>query len=157
VSLEPVRRIPLTKRSEAPSGPPEACVQCQVLVEPADATSDVIFIHGLHGSLRNTWRQGDWGMRGRRRTESPVRRWLREGSCSLPQKSPDCVEHEPYANCWPKDWLPLDCPGARVIALNYSTDPYLWRPHWMRQVNRSVSADFIFIFPFTVIFSLAKV
>lgn len=37
------------------------------------------------------------------------------------------------SKCWPKDWLPLDCPGVRVIALNYTTDPYLWRPVWINK------------------------
>lgn len=40
------------------------------------------------------------------------------------------------SRCWPRDWLPQDCPGARVIALNYTTDPYLWRPVWMNKRYR---------------------
>lgn len=32
--------------------------------------------------------------------------------------------------CWPKDWLPYDCPNVRISAINYDTDPYLWRPIW---------------------------
>lgn len=46
-------------------------------------------------------------------------------------------EENNYSKCWPSDWLPLDCPGIRVIALNYTTDPYLWRPVWMRKCKRS--------------------
>ena len=45
-------------------------------------------------------------------------------------------ENEPYSKCWPRDWLPKDCPGVRVIALNYTTDPYLWRPLWVTKRNR---------------------
>lgn len=41
------------------------------------------------------------------------------------------VEQEPYSPCWPRDWLPKDCPGVRVIAVNYTTDPFLWRPVWI--------------------------
>lgn len=41
------------------------------------------------------------------------------------------------SKCWPGDWLPLDCPGVRVIALNYTTDPYLWRPVWIKKRIRS--------------------
>lgn len=37
------------------------------------------------------------------------------------------------SRCWPRDWLPQDCPGVRVIALNYTTDPYLWRPIWVNK------------------------
>lgn len=44
---------------------------------------------------------------------------------------------EVFSSCWPGDWLPLDCPGVRVIAVNYTTDPYLWRPMWIKKRNRS--------------------
>lgn len=40
---------------------------------------------------------------------------------------------ENLSKCWPADWIPLDCPGVRVIALNYTTDPYLWRPIWIKK------------------------
>lgn len=43
------------------------------------------------------------------------------------------VKTRDVSRCWPRDWLPQDCPGARVIALNYTTDPYLWRPVWMNK------------------------
>lgn len=46
-----------------------------------------------------------------------------------------------YSKCWPGDWLPLDCPGVRVIALNYTTDPYLWRPVWIKKRIRSSLAE----------------
>ncbi|XP_036217600.2 uncharacterized protein [Bactrocera oleae] len=42
-----------------------------------------------------------------------------------------------YSKCWPGDWLPLDCPGVRVIAVNYTTDQYLWRPLWKKKEPRS--------------------
>lgn len=42
-----------------------------------------------------------------------------------------------YSKCWPGDWLPLDCPGVRVIAVNYTTDQYLWRPLWKGKEPRS--------------------
>jgi hypothetical protein len=41
-----------------------------------------------------------------------------------------------YSRCWPRDWLPTDLPSARVIAINYTTDPYLWRPFWIQKRNR---------------------
>lgn len=46
-----------------------------------------------------------------------------------------------YSKCWPGDWLPLDCPGVRVISLNYTTDPYLWRPVWIKKRIRSSLAE----------------
>ncbi|XP_037948400.1 uncharacterized protein LOC119679886 isoform X3 [Teleopsis dalmanni] len=42
-----------------------------------------------------------------------------------------------YSKCWPGDWLPLDCPGVRVIAVNYTTDQYLWRPLWKKKEART--------------------
>lgn len=51
------------------------------------------------------------------------------------------VTKETYSKCWPGDWLPLDCPGVRVIALNYTTDPYLWRPVWIKKRIRSSLAE----------------
>lgn len=35
----------------------------------------------------------------------------------------------------------MDCPGVRVISLNYTTDPYLWRPSWVKKRNRSNLVD----------------
>lgn len=42
-----------------------------------------------------------------------------------------------YSKCWPGDWLPIDCPGVRVMALNYTTDQHLWRPLWKKREARS--------------------
>lgn len=42
-----------------------------------------------------------------------------------------------YSKCWPGDWLPIDCPGVRVIAIDYTTDKYLWRPLWLVRERRS--------------------
>lgn len=74
---------------------------------------------------------------------------------------------ESISQCWPKDWLPLDFPHARICAMNYDTgkskrnnafiyeqlssiylnlmkflffldsDPYLWRPVWYPKKKRS--------------------
>uniref|UniRef100_A0A1A9ZA14 Protein SERAC1 n=1 Tax=Glossina pallidipes TaxID=7398 RepID=A0A1A9ZA14_GLOPL len=42
-----------------------------------------------------------------------------------------------YSKCWPGDWLPLDCPGVRVMAVDYTTDSYLWRPVWKNKETRT--------------------
>lgn len=39
--------------------------------------------------------------------------------------------------CWPKDWLPYDCPDVRISAINYDTDPHLWRPIWYPNRKRT--------------------
>ncbi|XP_061397261.1 uncharacterized protein LOC133332908 [Musca vetustissima] len=54
------------------------------------------------------------------------------------QKSTKPSPNDPnYSKCWPGDWLPIDCPGVRVIAVNYTTDQYLWRPLWKKKEPRS--------------------
>ena len=44
---------------------PEKCVTCDVLYDPSPEPirADVVFIHGLHGSLDKTWKQGVWDVR----------------------------------------------------------------------------------------------
>ncbi|XP_059607424.1 uncharacterized protein LOC132255421 isoform X2 [Phlebotomus argentipes] len=200
---------------------PEKCVTLNVLAEPpADVPirADVIFIHGLHGSLVNTWKQGQWDVHGKRQKiqqtvqrppRPPIRppkrprhshqipppphvakrarhysnpllndeefenllrqvcfeanfaqclggesdwedrrvsfptfrtRYSEEDVRESPGTPPGKLEDasgEPYSTCWPRDWLPVSCPGVRVIALNYTTDPYLWRPLWVRKRNRT--------------------
>lgn len=46
-----------------------------------------------------------------------------------------------YSPCWPRDWLSKRFPDLRVIALNYTTDPYLWRPLWIKKRNRTSLAE----------------
>ncbi|KAM3958682.1 LOW QUALITY PROTEIN: uncharacterized protein ACR2FA_007322 [Aphomia sociella] len=47
-----------------------------------------------------------------------------------------CVCDECYSACWPKDWIKEDYPGARVLSINYTSDPYLWRPLWVKENKR---------------------
>lgn len=153
---------------------PEKCVQCEVLTTPeGEILADVIFIHGLHGGLDKTWKQGTWRNSNHKLVDQfPVRRQCSEDYYVPPKprslkralsqyysKIPhkiarrddeicvtqdeddwhnmmDEIENdENYSKCWPQDWLPKDCPGARVIALNYTTD-VLWCPLWLRKRNR---------------------
>lgn len=168
----------------------EKSVSCDVIVEPSSGSehrADVIFIHGLHGSLNKTWRQGTWNVKKvsngvtYQRRESTTESTLdsddeddddnifqvnsRKRSFTQPMNCPECCptkkasmeegvlpsedghccakthektnsSGEGVSKCWPQDWLPNDCPGVRVIALNYTTDPYLWRPVWVKQRKR---------------------
>ncbi|XP_045781667.1 uncharacterized protein LOC123878506 isoform X2 [Maniola jurtina] len=47
-----------------------------------------------------------------------------------------CICDDCYSPCWPKDWIRVDYPGARVISINYTSDPYLWRPLWVKESKR---------------------
>ncbi|KDR18789.1 protein SERAC1 isoform X2 [Zootermopsis nevadensis] len=139
---------------------PERCVNCEVLYDPSpeQIRADVIFIHGLHGSLDKTWKQGNWDVRKVRtvpvprknshdgktcRSRSSQNGSFAEGNERRVDLSGDRVnnEREPYSTCWPRDWLPQDCPGVRIITLSYTTDPYLWRPLWMTKRNRTCMVE----------------
>lgn len=73
------RRFQFPKPIE--DSPAEKCVQLKILAEPPPGTpirADIIFIHGLHGSLVNTWKQGRWNKSGKqveieRPPEPPIR------------------------------------------------------------------------------------
>ncbi|GBP55254.1 Protein SERAC1 [Eumeta japonica] len=47
-----------------------------------------------------------------------------------------CICSRCYSSCWPRDWLRVDHPDCRVISINYTSDPYLWRPIWVRECKR---------------------
>lgn len=53
------------------------------------------------------------------------------------QSNPDVDNINERSQCWPKDWLGADFPKARVCAINYDTDPHLWRPIWYPSRKRS--------------------
>lgn len=216
---------------------PEKSVTLNVLYEPPKGVpirADVVFIHGLHGSLVNTWKQGTWNSEGRqerfnrpprppvrppkrprhsRKLEGPhilkrprhfhmgihtgafpewtfnskgddvsdsedqpiprdltyysdepettetideleyifptFRTMMEEESggvysLTVEERSPGklskrktSAKQGDYSPCWPRDWLSKRFPDLRIIALNYTTDPYLWRPLWIKKRNRT--------------------
>ncbi len=59
---------------------------------------DVIFVHGLLGGVGWTWRQSE-----------------------LLGINAD------YSECWPKDWLPEDVPGLRILGVDYATSLSHWK------------------------------
>ncbi|KAA3672799.1 uncharacterized protein DEA37_0014921 [Paragonimus westermani] len=70
----------------------------------ADYDCDVIFVHGMRGSVFFTWRQND--------------AILENAEASVT----DCTK------CWPRDWLPREFPSARILAINSSLYPFVWDP-----------------------------
>ncbi|CAB3231795.1 unnamed protein product [Arctia plantaginis] len=177
---------------------PEPKVECVVLHTPESPTLDVIFVHGLYGSLGNTWRQGDWRSKYKLDpTKVPLRNHT-SNACNCKRNQEEaynnihftyetnlneteinetdsfkqfngclkkilphenslitenfynntllnlnkcdvgcgCVCDDCYSSCWPRDWIKEDFPGARVISINYTSDPYLWRPLWVKGSKR---------------------
>lgn len=112
-------------------------VKCEVLYDPGLESTfvDVVFIHGLRGDKLKTWKQGVWKQVDQRPEPVVVRD---SGLASINPLERLAIDEEikEFTNCWPRDWLPLDCPYVRVIAISYSTDPYLWRPIWLSKPVR---------------------
>lgn len=118
-------------------GPKRSEVKCEVLYDPGPQSTfmDVVFIHGLRGDKLKTWKQGVWKQVVQKPEPVVVRS---SGLSSINQLEKFAIDEEikEFTNCWPRDWLPLDCPYVRVITISYSTDPYLWRPIWLRKPVR---------------------
>ncbi|XP_014287921.3 protein SERAC1 isoform X3 [Halyomorpha halys] len=112
----------------------EKIVNCEVLHDPGSELrkADIIFVHGIKGALEKTWTQGGWGL-----TRLQVLNLREEKQTTWEVEIQEDKNSDPKSICWPRDWLPKDCPYARVIAINYTTDPYLWRPVWMPKHIRS--------------------
>ncbi|XP_050359477.1 uncharacterized protein LOC126779497 [Nymphalis io] len=236
--IPPIKATKVSKTRPASSDHlhPEPKVECVVLHTPAEPTLDVIFVHGLYGSLGNTWRQGEWMTKyDKLPTKMLLRRPHSRPTCKCPSEPTNCFENENtlqeftnngetnamenkmaadrmntnvykktnqvlpqdnyfaadtfynnkllqqvnignyetqaqfvkdmfesdarekkascecngkecngcgcvcdecYSPCWPRDWIRVDYPGARVISINYTSDPYLWRPLWIREIKR---------------------
>ncbi|XP_050421180.1 protein SERAC1 isoform X2 [Adelges cooleyi] len=124
---------------------PRCEVQCEVLYDPGPESTlmDVVFIHGLRGDKFKTWKQGVWKQVVQQPEPMVVRSAVSTPSevCNRLERMATVEEIKEFTNCWPRDWLPLDCPYVRVITISYSTDPYLWRPIWLRKSIRSPMKD----------------
>lgn len=191
-----VRMLPLVDVEK-----PKKCVTINILAQPPPGTpirADIVLIHGLHGCLANTWKQGMWDSERRpvnfkRPPKPPIRppkrprhsrgnvftpsykekrrRLSLQETTSFEREYLDTFqgnhlseiktfrlrndsyqemytftkyvsyneadEDFEYSKCWPGDWLPIDCPGVRVIAIDYTTDKYLWRPLWVEKERRT--------------------
>ncbi|KAL1122787.1 hypothetical protein AAG570_003113 [Ranatra chinensis] len=136
--LQKVIKYP--KRSETKEIP-EKSVHLEVLHDPGPELrqADIIFVHGIKGALEKTWTQGLWSL-----GQFCVRKLSAGEIMDFSEWQSGEGTHsseEEYSKCWPRDWLPMDCPHVRVIAVNYTTDPYLWRPFWMSKRLRTTMSE----------------
>lgn len=97
------------------------------------------------GSSDSTWKQGEWVFKPKSDTDHTVQikhhddvdsakrnEFRTDASTSnLTNNSiPDAI-----SQCWPKDWLPIDFPNARICAMNYDTGEN--RPNNFKSINKS--------------------
>lgn len=102
---------------------------------------DIIFVHGLVGSVFKSWRQGSVtldefgnGTNNNSKAATPTTELLPSNPL---EPFPDETGNEQFnvdknslktsTKCWPKDWLPKDVPGLRVLAVDYPTALSNWR------------------------------
>ncbi|CAL8093501.1 unnamed protein product [Calicophoron daubneyi] len=65
-----------------------------------DYDCDIIFVHGMNGSVFHTWRQNE-------------------------SESPDGAT---ITKCWPRDWLPKDITKSRILGIDTVLSPFIWNP-----------------------------
>lgn len=96
------------------------------------------------GSSDSTWKQGEWQPHKNQTNDVHVKhhddKQIDASAFHIEHdanNTTNSITIEQLSQCWPKDWLPLDFPTARVCAINYDTDPHLWRPIWYESRKRS--------------------
>lgn len=97
---------------------------------------DIVFVHGLLGSVFKTWRQHDSQNVSRlAKLESmlePKVSPVRSSACKIAvdPSSPRAKEmQQHYTKSWPKSWLSKDLPNTRILALDYDTYLSQWVPN----------------------------
>lgn len=92
--------------------------------EPSEPVCDIIFVHGLVGSVFKSWRQGSIALDefgNQLKASDPPTTEL------LPPEFEETRTNGDRSRCWPKDWLPHDVPGLRILAVDYTTALSNWR------------------------------
>jgi pimeloyl-ACP methyl ester carboxylesterase len=94
---------------------------------------DIVFVHGLLGSVFKTWRQdqlianvpNEEQMEASDGEGSKIVLWskfFRSWSSDTDQES----KSEKYTRCWPRDWLAPQLRNVRVLGVNYQTHLSDW-------------------------------
>lgn len=113
----------------------------------ADPVFDLIFVHGLVGSVFKSWRQGsvaldEFGNPAKLDTNNPPLTELKPAEYSDNNNNNNNNNNtqnngstnndinksrSQVTKCWPKDWLPEDVSGLRILALDYPSALSNWR------------------------------
>lgn len=85
-----------------------------VVKRERDCSVDIIFVHGVTGDPKGTWRYGP---------EMP------DPAQYVPRN--DISLHAIREGCWASDWIPEDFPSSRVLSIGYevrmwSTKTKVW-------------------------------
>lgn len=113
------------------------------LLSPAHRTipydCDIVFVHGLLGSVFKTWRQDEPTRANQVPNEEQIEnsqpdssksalwsRWMRSIGNANEELKIKLNSIGCYTRCWPRDWLAPDLGSVRVLALNYQTHLSDW-------------------------------
>lgn len=100
-----------------------------------DPNFDVVFVHGLVGSVFKSWRQGsvaldEFGNRCSPKSITPTTELLPSSPTEAVRINDDgtgLIDPNKKTRCWPMDWLAKDIPKLRILALDYPTALSSWR------------------------------
>ncbi|GAP91608.1 putative alpha beta-hydrolase [Rosellinia necatrix] len=97
-----------------------------VLADPAGATVDIMFIHGLQGHPRTTWLYSSPDGKSEKPKKSIFSRLSKSRKKPESQVTEETEETKPLEAFWPLDILPRDFPHARIMTYGYDSNITHW-------------------------------